>query len=136
MKKARKGIRGSGEKARSGTAGYGATGPSTFPIRVASVICKRALENSLWRGARDGPFLDAAHTWYRLLKDFSVHEEDERRFHLCELERDATRASGSVAGVHVKAAAGQLWYLPEAMLCSKAQLYALQNRFFRLKWNE
>lgn len=104
-----------------------------YKVHMACNFDRSALESSSCRRPRDGLFFDAKRTWYRFLKDFSVHREDVRRLLPCDYEKDAAEVLDIVPSSSHNAAADQSWSLLEARLCNQAQLHALQDKFCRSK---
>lgn len=94
------------------------------------------MESSLCHGAEGRSFFDLKRTWYRLLKDIFIQQKDERRLLSCAFERYTARVFDNVARNHWNATANELRDHLEARLCNNAQLSALQDKFFDMKWND
>lgn len=75
-------------------------------------------------------------TWYRLLQDFLIHKEDESRLLPSAFEKYSANVFGAVASGKCEPTADLLWNRLEARLCSRAQLYALQDELFGLQRND
>lgn len=77
-------------------------------MHVAYKINKSALKSSCCRRPGEGSFFVAKRTWYRLLKDFPVRTEDERRWLPCAFEKDAAKVFDDVTGRNYNGTADQL----------------------------
>lgn len=80
----------------------------SYPVQVAHKIQKISLEKFHCVKVGDCCFVDAKRTWYRVLKEVTIQECDERRLLSCSLERDGARVFESVASVHWNSSTDEL----------------------------
>lgn len=92
---------------------------SLYQVHVAYRIQKNALNSSRCRRPGDGSFFDTKRTWYRLLKDFSIHKEDAKRFLQCAMEKHAAKLFDVMTSGSCDATADQLRSNMKARLCDE-----------------